>query len=185
MPSIPYAFYYMVSSMVYMTPVVLSLFLYSAVFRLFRLNPGLKKLALLFLSCILIVAIIGCNELFMLLLLTLNSTMFVYRYLKRKGQLTENIIILFATFCGVFLMTTAPGVKGHFRFNPIDADSAFFFHELYRTAFNSIMMMKDWIFFGHVLWVSSIIFIPVAIYMAKTNQRVRNNWGLPPLPGLR
>ncbi|MFT6210347.1 MAG: hypothetical protein ACJATE_000962, partial [Bacteroidia bacterium] len=41
-PTIPFAFYYMVSSMVYLTPTVLSLFLMAIIHQLFLTNQGFK-----------------------------------------------------------------------------------------------------------------------------------------------
>jgi hypothetical protein len=160
-PTIPFAFYYMVSSMVYLTPTVLSLFLMAIIHQLFLTNQGFKRLLLLFISVLLILAIAGSNEMFTGLLLLFFGFRLI-NGLRNRTDIGERVLLFFTALCGAFMVVTAPGVDEHFLSNPIPLDFGYVMDSGLKTISKSTHMIGIWIS-EPTFWIVTIIYLIISM----------------------
>jgi hypothetical protein len=160
-PTIPFAFYYMVSSMVYLTPTVLSLFLMAVIHQLFLTNKSFKRLLLLFISVLLILAIVGSNEMFTGLLLLFFGFLLI-NGLRTRTDIGERALLFFTALCGAFMVITAPGVHEHFLSNPIPLDFGYVLDAGLKTLSKSTHMIGIWIS-EPTFWIVTIIYLIISM----------------------
>jgi len=163
-PSISMAFYYMVSSMVYLTPTVLSLFLMAILHRLFLTKQGFKRLLFLLISVLLTLAIVGSNEMFTGLLLLFFGFLLI-NGLRKQTDIGERGLLFFTALCGAFMVVTAPGVDSYFVSNPIPLDFGYVLDAGLKTLSKSTHMIGDWMS-RPIFWVVTIIYLIICVRCA-------------------
>jgi len=154
-------FYYMVSSMVYLTPTVLSLFLVAIVHQLFLTNQGFKRLFLLFISVLLTLAIAGSNEMFTGLVLLFFGFLLLKGLRDRTG-IGERTLLFFTALCGAFMVVTAPGVDDHFLSNPIPLDLGYVLDAVVKTLLKSMHMIVVWVS-KPTFWIVTVIYLIISM----------------------
>lgn len=165
-PSMPAAFYYMVSTIVYFTPLVLFFFLIVLINKMYKSKIQFHKLLYILVSSLLILAILGSNEIYLILLPYTFFLIFTYRVLYRKRQLTETIILCFATTCGIYLNLSAPGLKDHFTQDPIDFSVIYSLQQIKTTLLQSSLVIIGWLKEHFILWGITFLYIPIAYKIA-------------------
>lgn len=169
MPSLPAAFYYMVSAMVYFTPMVMLLFLSLFILKMYKSKKGLSKLLYLFLASILIIATLGCNEMYLILLPFILTSMVFYHFLKYSTDKSESLILLFALACGLFIHLTAPGIQSHFTAQPIEFNLDYTLKQLTTSIWETIFHTLSWLKKHYLLWAASLLYIPFGLKLAQQN----------------
>ena len=148
-------FYYMVSSMVYLTPTVLFLFLIPIVQKLFQTDQGAKRLLLLSVSVLLILAISGSNEIYTGIMLLVFGLLLI-NGLMNVTDIEERLLLFFTAFCGAFMVVTAPGVNEHFLNEPIPLNFGYVASTVVKTLDNSIHMIGLWVS-KRAFWATTFI----------------------------
>lgn len=158
-PFLPAAFYYMVSAMVYFTPLVLTLFLCSFLILLYKTeNKGLKLLWLL-LSCIAIVSILGCNEMYLILIPFIISSVVIFQAYHFKTQYLESFTLLFAVAAGIYLQLSAPAL------DVVIGEEVYTIEYLSQQLLVSIVQVFKqtctWLQSSYLLWAITLLYIPL------------------------
>jgi len=158
-PNIPYSFYYMISSYIYMLPCIMFLFLLVVSKKLLSSKHTVSSLSYTVASVALLIMIAGSNELLLPPLLALLMTLYGLNYnykLNRSGELG---VISLALLCALFVVFTSPGIHDHVQGNDIEA---FSFNYLWIAAKKSATYTSHhiliWLSAGPVLYIATSLF---------------------------
>jgi hypothetical protein len=108
MPSVATGFYWFTGAITYQVPNILTLYLCACIVRMHRTQQT-KRIPLILLSVLLVVAIVGANETSMMLWFLLLMTMLslsVFSYRRVNWML---LVLLVATIIGIYFLVSAPG----------------------------------------------------------------------------
>ncbi|MCB9256466.1 MAG: hypothetical protein H6579_04995 [Chitinophagales bacterium] len=157
-PNIPYTFYYMISSYVYLVPSICFLFLLSYSFEMLKGKDS--PLYPLSISILMIFCIAGGNELLLIpslvwffILLTLNKS---YNYNKGK----ELMVVFIAIVCAYFLVFSSPGVANALAENKEVNPLAY--------GINALLKSASFMSYNIFQWLSgnlSLLFGSIAVFL--------------------
>lgn len=163
-----FEFYYMVSSMVYLTPTILSLFLIAILHQLFLINQGFKRLLLLSICVVLTLAISGSNEMYTGLI-PLFFGFLLINGLRNRSDIGEYMLLFFTGLCGAFMVITAPGVDDHFLNKPIPLDFGYVLDAGLKTLVTSIRMIGVWIS-KPTFWIVTAVYFIISMRSGSFSQ---------------
>jgi len=181
MPNVWNSFYYMPSSYVYMTPVILTLFLIAFLVKLSLHPSNGRKLLLTLGSMVLIIAIIGCNELFIPLLLLFTGILTVVSFWQKSGDKWVMLLLFVSAIGASAINMTAPGLIFSFRENPVEKDFGHFLTSLNTSMYNGLLSLWHWTLYSPLLFLFSVLYIPTGFYLAQKNTLLRKGFYLHPL----
>lgn len=157
-PSICWTFYYYISSTIYITPIIGSLFLAISIINVVQSDVGIKKLISLSISCLLIYAVAGSSELFLGITLLIFSLLFLFDYYTSKGNLKEYSLFVLTILSAAYIHLSAPGITAHFDLNPIPISFDYFLSALKVSLSISNKSFIDFTTGNYLLYGTSIIY---------------------------
>lgn len=149
MPSIAQGFYWLSSSVAYQLSCVLVLLFFSLIVKLFSFN-NIKHLII---SVFLLIAIIGSNEISMLITDFLLGIIFVFYLFKNKKLNYNLLILLFVAFVFSFIVIKSPGNSVRGTNFP---NKHMFFYSIYKT----LNILKSYL----IIWLPSMIVFILIFY---------------------
>ncbi|HEY0322548.1 MAG TPA: hypothetical protein VGC66_16450 [Pyrinomonadaceae bacterium] len=179
MPELTEGYYWMPGSITYMLGVILTVFFFGSVVRLFD-SRGISR-RLWFLSCsLLIVAIVGSSEtlmaIFFLLMLSITIKAFVCRDDSKWLWLW---FLLLTTVC-TLVVFMAPG--NAVRSSRFAGGHRLFYSLLFSSAQEARFLLK-WLS-NPALILGTILFIPVAYRLSEKNELLKRHFKFHPFAGL-
>jgi hypothetical protein len=176
-PNIPYSFYYMISSYIYMLPCIMLIMLV-AVCRKLLLEPGFTRVFFLLAAAMfLIVAITGSNE---LLLIPLVILIMILTLINQGSGLNKGgeIAVLALTFsCAIFVVLTSPGIHAHVSGEEADMfSSSYIIDALMKSVGFSVHHIRIWLTESMTIYMASILFVSVVL---RDDRTVKGHWAEP------
>jgi hypothetical protein len=154
-PTIPFSFYYMISSYIYMVPSILFILLLVSLKLLGEQHIGIFRFIFLFLSVAFIAAISGGNE--MLLIPIFFALTFTTSIFNKRLFLVEILALWLTFFSSVFIVFTSPGLSSHFEFTNSESISLNgVFVAAIKTVNFSFQKLVEWVF-NPSFWIYSVL----------------------------
>ncbi|MEO8591413.1 MAG: DUF6056 family protein [Flavobacteriales bacterium] len=176
MPDISEGIYWYTGSVTYQLANALSLFLVAGWAVVLR-SPGKPGTSLPIAMALLVVVIVGCNELHMVFMVLLHAALLAFRY-RSSGRVHPALaaMLVLSLACAA-IVYFAPGNEmrgGQFP------QRQHFFHSLWWGALQTGRFLLAWIF-SPALLIMSILYIPVGRWLAQRVPLFDNAFGLKPL----
>lgn len=108
-PDITEAFYWMPGAITYQLASILSLLLFSLVLRFREHEQKFKRRVLLVLACLMVITIVGLNEVSMMMLCIIFLGWFVMDFYRKRSVDTDLLVLLLVTIAAAAVVVAAPG----------------------------------------------------------------------------
>jgi hypothetical protein len=142
-PNVPYTFYYMISSYVYLVPSIFFLLFISLSFQL--ITSKNQELSLLLYIVFCVFAFSGGNELLLIPgLVWFSILVFINNYFKhQKGKVL--FLVFFNILCAYFIVFTSPGTNDFLAANPEEINFIYLIQALQKSILFSSSIFITWI----------------------------------------
>ena len=164
LPDVCSGFYWITGAITYQLPMSLSLFLVAFLLKYYKDNSKIS----LFIAILLLIAILGCNEIVVVFNLFILMFIFLYRIIKFKSIDYPFLIILFISiiFSGFELLAPGNSVRG----NSIIAEKHLFFNSAFRTLLFSVEYFFKWL---PIILISSLFSVDFLYeIIEKTDRKI-------------
>jgi hypothetical protein len=149
-PTLPYSFYYMISSYIYMLPIIMFILFITTLFKIYEAEHSLLKIIYVFTAVFLIMAIAGSNELLLIPML-LTLVLFSFINYKKGENLYELGVLWTALVVSYFIVFSSPGLNDFFQYE-LGEERSFTFH------FNSFIKAISFSNSKIISWISNASF---------------------------
>lgn len=164
-PSIGNSVYWMSGSITYQLPNILSLILFSIILKIPHINKLLYKTTLILLSIVLIIFIVGCNEISSTVLLLLLSLFLLFDTINKRK--VNWILTLFVLTTIIAIIISFWG-NGNFERMSNNNDSQNIWLSINLTLKNGVVNLISWLK-NPVIILPTVLFIPFAAFITKND----------------
>jgi len=173
-PNIPYSFYYMISSYIYMLPCIMFMLLLVVCKKLLTSSSAIGSLGYTLVAVLLIAAISGSNELLLPPLLALTALLVFLNQRYRLGKGNELGVITLSFLCALFVVLTSPGVHDFIGDERSDVSSLRYNWEAATKSMRfSRHHMMNWLTGSPVLYIATLV--QVLVLLADKRMHM-NSW---------
>lgn len=171
-PNIPYSFYYMISSYIYMLPCIMFMLLLIVYRKLLTSSSAYGNVGLTLAAVLLIAAVSGSNELLLPPVLAATGLLALLNHHYRLGKGGEAAVIGLSFLCAAFVVFTSPGIHDYLGSEGGDVtDVRYFWDVLGKSVSFSGHHIFKWLTGSPVLYMATIIHVLVLL----TDRSAREN----------
>jgi len=168
-PNIPYSFYYMISSYIYMLPCIMFMLLLVVCKKLLTSSSAYGSLGYTLVAVLLIVAISGSNELLLPPVLVVTALLAFLNHRYRLGKGGEVGVIALSFLCALFVVFTSPGVHDFIGDERGDVSSLRYNWEAVTKSVRfSGHHMMNWLTGSPVLYIATLVHVLVLLTDRRT-----------------
>ena len=174
MPSLAQGIYWYSGSATYQSGIILSMIYFGWITDYFFEKYFLHKYLHLLISCLILLASTGLNEVMTLLLSFFHLSALLFLIVKKKKIHKSLLLLTVLCLVGTLAMTLAPGNSGRSSFYPEHHN---FFHSLFFTALQTVRFMFDWI--SNLPFILATFLLMIVAVLNKEKFRAFLHYNLP------
>lgn len=164
-PNIPYSFYYMISSYIYMLPCIMFMLFLAVCKVLLTSSSSYVTVIHTVAAILLIVAISGSNELLLPPTLVVIGLLFFLNRSYQLGKGGQIAAITISFLCALFVVFTSPGVHDSMAFESGDITSLHYNWNVIAISLRiSGYHILNWLTMNPILYVGTLTYVLVILY---------------------